>query len=338
MTSSPKIDPHAEALRLLAAIPDDLRDELAEDPQTTIELLIEDIEIHTRPPAPPLARCAVDGVYHPGPPPRISIADDTTDARRRFTLLHELGHHLIEHDEVLADHPVPVSARRDEAICNEVAASILLPDDVVAAHLPAGKFTAEDVVRLYRARPASRAACCVAATRRLQRPGCVMVGDGDGVAHFTAHHLATNWAVARMTPGQPLLEKAGRVGFGHVREVTTVRFANDTISGELQGDAFVDNDGWVFAVLVEDTVSPWETGLRFPTADVGPAAEVIECPQCGPVTAWKTCRTCGDRECPSCGRCSCRVGPPERHCTGYCGLLKPAIQFKGTTTVCVDCE
>ena len=337
---SRRIDPHAEAARLLDRIPIEYRDDLATDPRTTIEVLFEDIDISTRPPSPRGDGCAVDGTYHPGPPPRIVVADDTIVTRHRFTMLHELGHHFLEHDGPLNELDVDNKDRRDEEICNEVAASVLIPADKVEALLPAGRFTARDVAKLYETVEGSRSACCVAAVRRLAKPGAVILGTTDGDAVFTAHHMATNWRIARGTPQGPdsVLAKAGRSGAGHVREVTRARFANGNSSGQLQGDAHVDADGWVFAVLVEDTVSPWATGLVFATADAGAEGEDIECERCGPVTAWRTCPKCRDKICPSCERCSCPVGPSQQRCTGYCGLMKPENQFSDGSTVCVDCE
>jgi hypothetical protein len=168
----------------------------------------------------------------------------------------------------------------------------------------------------------------------------VVLGTGDGEAVFTAHHMATNWRIARGTAqgSESILAKASRSGSGHSREVTRARFASGGVSGQLQGDAHIDDDGWVFAVLVEDTVSPWETGLVFATAAAGPEGEDIECELCGPVTAWRTCPRCRDKICPKCERCSCRIGPDEQLCTGYCGLMKPKNQFAKGSTVCVDCE
>lgn len=339
---SPRIDPHAEALRLVAEqVPLEHHADLIDDPQTTIEMLFPTMTVSSRSPSPGGDGCGVDGTYNPGPPPRIVFADDVIPARRRFTLLHELGHHLIEHDGPLNELDVSGVERRDEAICNEVAASILIPAELVDEHIPA-KFTAQDVARLHASVEASRSACCVAAVRRLHHPGCVMLGTAEGVAVFTAHHLGTEWRVARGSPqgADSILAKAGRSIARAARETTTVRFASGNVSGPLHGDAYVDDDGWVFAVFVQDTVSPWVRGLAFNTVDTGPDYETIDCDRCGEVTAWKTCRTCGDKICPTCDRCwNC---PPrstgDRKCAGHCQLVKPAHQFKGDTDICVDCE
>lgn len=337
------IDPHAEAVRLMTSIDPNYLGELARDPIGTIEVLFEEILISERPPAPPGEGCAVDGTYLPGPPPRITIASDVAPARRRFTALHELGHHLIEYDEVLNDLEVADAHRRDEDICNEVAASILLPEALVDQWVPAGSFTAEDVSKLYASVDSpSRMACCVAAVRQLHVPGCVILGRADGSAEFIAHQLATPWRIARGTNQGPesLLVHAGSSLTHHMQSQTKVRFATGTVSDPVFGDAFDAGDGWVFMVVAADSHSPWVKSLNFGTPSSGDRTEPVECPRCDHVFRawWAPCAKCGDRRCPQCRRCSCEPdAPASRRCDG-CGLTKPANQFVGAGIICVDCR
>ena len=334
-----RIDPTAEAQRLLLQVdPSDLA-EFATDPATAIEVLF-DVAVALRPPKTRGRGCAVDGAYYPGPPPRILVANDVAATRQRFTTLHELGHHLIEHDSHLNDLPIGDADRRDEAICNEVAASVLIPSEVVEQILPSGVPTAKHVAALYDATGASREACCVASVRRLRRPGCVILGRPDGTAVFTAHNGATPWSIARGTPQgrDSLLAKAGSRQAGRAREVTRVRFASGNTSGNVHGDAFAEDDGWVYQVVVADTHSPWKRGLNVGLVDTGPDAEEIECGACGEASlVWKApCRTCGDRLCPKCHRCSCPVGPAPRTCHS-CWLQKAPVEFAGVANICIDC-
>lgn len=334
-----RIDPTAQAQRLLLQVdPSDLA-ELANDPATAVEVLF-DVAVTLRPSQTRGQGCAVDGTYDPGPPQRIRVADDIGEARRRFTILHELGHHMIEHDSHLNDLPINDADRRDEAICNEVAASVLIPAEVVEQTLPSGVLTAKHVAALYGATSASREACCVAAVRRLRRPGCVILGTPDGTAVFTAHNWATPWSIARGTPQGPdsLLAKAARRQTGRERSVTRVRFASGNTSGNVHGDAFAEGDGWVYQVVVADTHSPWERGLNVGLVDTWPDAEEIECGICGEASlVWNApCRTCGDRLCPKCRRCSCPVGPASRTCHN-CWLQKSPVEFSGAADICIDC-
>jgi hypothetical protein len=263
-----RIDPFAQARRLLEQIDRDFLPDLATEPTVAIAALFDGLVVTTRAPSRPGRGCAVDGTYDPGPPPRILVANDVSPSRQRFTALHELGHHLIEHDDHLNDLDVPDSERRDEEICNEIAATILLPDDMVEETIPAGRFTAEDVARLHGASgSASRAACCVAAVRRLHRPGCVILGLADGTADFIAHQHATPWRIARGTPqgAASLLARAARVG--RARDVTQVLFANGNSSSKVHADAFAAPDSWIYMVVVADTHSPWVSRLNFGISD-----------------------------------------------------------------------
>lgn len=333
-----RIDVHAQARRLLGTVDQDLLTELAEDPFTAIPTLFEDVTITRRPPTQQ-GRCDIDGSYNPGPPPRITVSDDVALSRQRFTALHELGHHLLWHDVELNDLSVSDTDRPDEAICNEVAATVLLPTSLVDECLQPGAFTARDVAILFEKREiASRAACCVAAVRRLRHHGCVMLGSPDGTADFVAHQLGTPWRIARGTPqgADSLLVTAAKNG--HARGVTRMRFASGTESGEVHADAFCTSDGWIFMVVATDSHSPWEKGLRFATIESGAPTDVVECPRCDHAfTAWwAPCRTCGEVQCPQCRKCGCVQRAPERLC-GSCGLLKAESLFPSDGDICVDC-
>ncbi|MDA8358865.1 MAG: ImmA/IrrE family metallo-endopeptidase [Actinomycetota bacterium] len=333
-----RLDAHAQARRLLERLDQAFLADLAEDPFTTIPVLFEDVTITKRPPSPQ-GRCDIDGSYHPGPPPRITLADDVPLSRQRFTALHELGHHLIWHDVELNELSVADADRPDEAICNEVAATVLLPTELVDEYLQPGAFTARDVATFFQGREiASRAACCVAAVRRLHHHGCVMLGSLEGTADFIAHQLGTPWRIARGTPqGEgSLLVAAARNG--HARGITRVRFASGKVSGEVHGDAFDAGDGWIFMVVVADPYSPWEKGLRFATIEDRAPVDVVECPRCDHsfTASWAPCRECGDVKCPQCHKCGCVQRAPERMCGG-CGLLKAENLFRAGGDTCVDC-
>jgi len=206
-----RIDPRGEARRLLAQVdPADL-DVLATDPVTALGVLF-DITITTRPPSLPGPGCPVDGTYRPGPPPHIFVADDVTAARQRFTVLHEWGHHLIEHDDYLNDLEISDAERSDENICNEVAATVLLPDDIVDKTLPAGVFTAEHVAALFDNVSASRCRRC--STSRRCRPDGVLRGRRPSARlAWLRHprHRRRNRRVHCPPPGHPLADRPGDV-------------------------------------------------------------------------------------------------------------------------------
>ncbi len=73
----------------------------------------------------------------------------------------------------------------EEAICDVVAAELLLPDPLVGRIGPKGP-SASDVIALFYASQASREACCVKAAQTMRTPGYVMLADLTGTALFTA--------------------------------------------------------------------------------------------------------------------------------------------------------
>ena len=333
------IDPVAEARRFLEEISPSDHHNLAEDPASTVEGLFA-VEVTLRPALSRASGCTVEGTYDPGPPPRILAASDVAQARTRFTILHELGHHLIELDGSLNDLSVRDSDRRDEEICDEIAARVLMPEDVREELVPAGRFTARNVAELYGATRASHQACCVTAARRLKAPGCVILGTSDGTATYVAHHPTTQWRIARGTPQgeDSLIAKATRRSTKHARGVANVRFSSGALSGPMHGDAFAAEDGWVYAVIVEDSHSPWERTPRHVITNPWPEAAEIECGHCGEASRSRRapCRRCGDRFCRRCGRCSCPLVPATRLCPA-CFLQKASNQFVDGSAVCVDC-
>jgi hypothetical protein len=82
--------------------------------------------------------CSVAGAYDFGPPPHLSVATSASRARRDFTALHELGHHLQKNSFALME---PFGREPDggllleDAACDAFAAEILLPAPLVNQHL-----------------------------------------------------------------------------------------------------------------------------------------------------------------------------------------------------------
>lgn len=333
-----RVDPREQAERLLGDIEPDVLKDLGDDPASALEVHFG-IVVQARPATGGGPGCAVDGTYHHHPVPTITYAADTGPQRAGFTLLHEFGHHLIEYDDHLNDLDVPIAERRDERICNEVAATILIPAGTVEEHIPLGKFTAKNVAELHDAVNASRMACCVAAARRLGRPGAVILGTPEGEAFFTAHHPSTNWWIARQTvqPSNSLLARTGSHVGAAARGVTRVRFATGTESSPMFGDAHHAADGWIYEVVVDDSHSPWETGLNL-GIDNGPSGTEMDCPHCGrsATVSYSPCQRCGDHRCPSCTRCSCPLGPQPRVCPG-CHFEKAPGLFEKGSERCRDC-
>jgi Zn-dependent peptidase ImmA (M78 family) len=86
---------------------------------------------------------SIDGLYLrlPGAPPVIAVNSSYVKplARRRFTLAHEIGHHLLSRDSNTDTRLFffdTLNTRRTfiERACDRFAALLLMPDDLVRAH------------------------------------------------------------------------------------------------------------------------------------------------------------------------------------------------------------
>lgn len=70
--------------------------------------------------------------YEPGHT-RIRIRNDLGDARRRFTIAHELGHPLLLDPRTrVVVHRTKYNSSNQERLCDEIAAALLLPADWIA--------------------------------------------------------------------------------------------------------------------------------------------------------------------------------------------------------------
>ena len=191
----------------------------------------------------------------------------------RFSALHELAHHLLDVRDLLIDlYELPNHRAIEEAICDEFAASVLIPATTVDRHIdPAGP-TAQAIISLYNDPNvhASRACCCVAAANRLTGEGYVMLGDLDGVARFTAPH-ATNLRVANDTPqgSDSIISKAARIGTK--RGEGSVQFRSGATSDTFHADAGRDGE-YVFSVFASGT-PPWGGLSLLPARRMGPARD-----------------------------------------------------------------
>jgi hypothetical protein len=300
---------------LASAIAEDDVALLVEDPATAIELLYG-VEVMVRDIADSASACSVAGEYDPGPPPVIKIGRALSSGRTRFTALHELGHHLCHYDSAIQDwHWDSPTETGEEVVANEFAGGLLVPAPLVDECIDDAGPTGYAVAELFERSPASRAACCVRAARRIPGSGAVAVAR-DGTIRF-ASARGLPFAIRQDLPQDEgsWLDRVTQAEGHHRHDQVRIRFRSGNLSSPLFGDAYTV-DGYAFLVLVEHS-PPWG-GLSIRDANDGPVGGDVECPYCERTfeDVWKApCRKCGDRPCPSCGRCSCEpVRPAARKC------------------------
>ena len=317
--------------KLIATIDQERLPHLAEDPLLVIpELFGLKLKL-----VPETDDCPLHGTYFSGTR-SVTVAKTLSRGRVRFSALHELGHHLINVTGMRLDfEEYEEPGQVEENVCDEFAASILLPDEMVDEHISETGPTAADVIALWEASHASRAAACVAASRRLPSPGYVMLCDLDAAALFTAAHGTRFRVRADTSQGSDSIPaKAARNGSTY-RGEGALRFPSGGASPTLQGDAAVSGD-YVFCVFAT-TKAPWKKLNLIGESKAMRASK--PCPRCEePFVHWDNmiCRRCGEHRCPHCGDCGCLNVAPEEAVCQTCFLTKPARLI--VDGVCTDCR
>lgn len=296
--------------RLIAKLPPEVREALAGAPAAALK---RHFGLETRPTRQPPSRG--EGGWCDG----LSILEDRlilyvpaqTPRRDNFTLLHEFGHFLAREDEDflvwVADQPE--TARVIEAVCDRVAAGLLLPkalvEDVLAGQSPAARHIQE----LYQRSQASREACIVALSRYLGTEGFIALIERDPTrVRFAARSVDTRpyaWRGDPLPPGHPLRA---------LRAEDSLRQQGwwPRPSGDRRGywmDAVAD-DRYTYAIFAARDL--WQS----PGLHVIEEAELeaprgysaaVRCPSCGfrGTTSSYPCGACHRPYCPQCKRCEC---------------------------------
>jgi len=114
--------------------------------------------------------------------PWILYRSDVVAARLLFTLLHELGHHLIRHvDPDLLDTvdqlagPAGTPENTEELLCHEFAGEVLIPTSMLDAVIGAQRPEPRHVAMLHDASDASWEAAAVRVAHRLAGRGAVVL-------------------------------------------------------------------------------------------------------------------------------------------------------------------
>ncbi|MFE6868803.1 ImmA/IrrE family metallo-endopeptidase [Kitasatospora sp. NPDC057692] len=281
--------------------------------------------------------CSVAGAYDSGPPPRLSVAAAASLARRDFTALHELGHHLQTNSfalmEAFSGEP-DGGVLLEDAACDAFAAEILLPASLVDRHLDVKGPDASAIAQLWQTSNASRMAVCVRAAQRLPAPGHILLLDRAGRLVFGASHSLPPLPRGSRQVDIPVVDRAV-AGSGRARGQTRVRYRDGILGRELHTD-IAPMDGYLVAVLVADS-APWRA-FTPPTLDTGPQSLEYICANCDEEyrSFEPACPRCRVPSCPECGRCACPSRVAERQCPS-CFTLHPSRMFSPGSDRCLNC-
>lgn len=312
------------------------------DPLTELRTWDDELIVRVVPQHRLGSACSVIGLYADDTdPPTLSLVDSGSAGQRRFTALHELGHHeqrgdLPWFDEALSqqsDH----GRRLEEQVCDAFAAAVLLGQDVVDSVLGDDAPSAESIVALRAATQASGAACCVRVAQLLRCEGFVLATNLDGELHFAAVTGSSYYRPKRGTPQGDDSLAARAATLGSARDDDTfLQYGTGTRLTHLRGDAV--RDGHVVYVVLRDGKAPWQQ------LDLGPSPEweVPErtCHACGDELDYpgeSPCHTCRRPRCSTCGAdCSCGRPAADQICSN-CRLTWARSRFPDGGALCADC-
>jgi hypothetical protein len=327
-----------EAARLIASIPENVRDELASEP-------LEAIEGHWE-----LAVTAADTLAERGAGgwcDGMSITEagiimyrPTGTRRQNFTLLHELAHYLVDNDDDcvnwIADRPEP--AKELEQICDHMAASILVSPDKLDYVLDGKRPSAPIWQDLYDSTAASWSACAVALAQRLPCDGFIaVVNIPSSTVMFSARSRDTRpyaWAGDRIPAGHPLRHSDPpelTVGWWPYPDRDRRQYYVSTVKVREHAYAvFAENDLWEVTRFHRPDQAQEDRGYH----------GTVTCRNCGfsgPTRMWP-CSQCGQPPCPRCGECGCdqRERIVTRSMCSNCTVSVPTTQLVGG--LCPGCR
>jgi len=283
--------------------------------------------------------CSVAGGYK-WDPPTLIVTESMSRRRQQFTLLHELGHHIQKTDiglgTIVVEHQQPEEF--EDACCDSFAARVLLPDDLVDAHVPGRGPTVQGAIELFEASNASRAAICVRLAGRLQSAGVVAVLDESGIVTFAAargglyppargsDQTANPIVTAALDSDDPTRTFA--------RDDAQIWYRSGNSSERLYGQAAWVGDH-LFLIMVAYSapwlsMSPPRDGTAQHTKD-----RWDQCEHCQQnFIIGFICRTCRQPRCPA-RHCGCTT-KTQRSCPS-CFLEKHRSQFDPSSDICLEC-
>lgn len=285
--------------------------------------------------------CSTDGYYEEshvaaGGAAVIFVDTDVAARRQNFTLIHELGHHLIRGvdpdlldtlDNMAGDRGNPEDV--EERVCHRFAADILIPR---ALRMGTGRPTPDDVVELHARTKASWEACAIAVAEQASGTAAVLVirqPDRVGLAACTT-------ALGRWPSGS-LLDPSGPLRRASTQDQHSKRATyawRTRHERALWVDTVRPTSNTTIAVLVDSPSDGRVNILPEQTTGTAEAQECARCPDGLRSVDW--CDTCHGRRCETCNTCGCWTPAAQQTCEG-CFLQKPAFQFPTAEPTCEDC-
>ncbi|MFT3855703.1 MAG: ImmA/IrrE family metallo-endopeptidase [Ilumatobacteraceae bacterium] len=337
----PTLDTVTEALiELVAPYLDDLA---TEDPSAAVETYFEPVAVKSLPSARLTSGdCSVDGFYESNVDPArpwILYAADVVAERARFTILHELGHHLLnttaahlldDIDMLGATYRGAVEA--EEAVCHRFAGKVLIPQGLVDSMFAGDVPVPREIAALHERSMASWEAVAVRAAEAARRRAAVILIRDPGHVGFaaTSSRMPAGWPRGSQFQASGPLSRALNVD--HQRAIKDCYRWELPHAEQLYCDTVRVHDQLAIAVLsdkpsdghfdiLEEVEPSWKSKEEF-------------CLRCGEERNVGWCGTCSGRYCSGCGSCGCNQ-PINNPVCPRCFLANP---HRPGASICVGCE
>ena len=335
-----KLEPVVDAL--LHLIPTEVQVDLSsEDPAAAVEVHFAPVKVLPLPNTEfGTADCSIDGYYESmvSPEPVIIYADDMSPARARFTILHELGHHLFQSDgahllDDLDDLAGSASgaAILEESACHQLAGRLLVPDRVLDEVIGDGPLVPSHIPQLRELTHASWEAIAVRAANFVKGAAAVVLMREPGVVSFCAAAGLLGWGRSnRVAPNGPLSKAFS--DYPHTATPEKYRY------GLTVSDSMFCGTVRVHGGLAVGILTPKPSDGRLSILDEPePAWSSREefCSWCGVERNEGWCEVCSGRLCSSCSRCGCAVRKAATSPCPNCMLVNPMAPGEH---VCLDCQ
>lgn len=337
---------HQQSLRevtthlMQLVLPTALEDLRTEDPIAAIEVHFAPVLLRELPPAAFVgSECSVDGYYEAMADPRrpwILYAGDVAVERVRFTVIHELGHHLFatsaarlldDLDKIGAS--AEGAAQAEEAVCHQFAGRVLVPEEALDKVIGSDPLRPRHISELKETTTASWEAIAVAAVNHFNKKAAVVLVRDPGRVSFVAANGLLPWKRGSLVAPSGPLDRA----LSH----------NSTARPEIyrHGQGYAENlfcdTNRVHNGLAVGVLSPRPSDRHFEILDQPePAWKQREdfCEWCGSERSVDWCDVCSGRRCRDCGRCGCATLRENPLCPS-CFRQNP---MRPGARVCVDCE
>jgi hypothetical protein len=258
--------------------------------------------------------------------------------KENFTLLHEIGHILVERDQDamiwLADRPDP--SVELERLCEEIAADLVIPESMLDDLVGTGPITGYDLKSLVAQSAASGPACAIALSSRLSSGAVVIIGRANTrVVHSALRGEDLTiypWKHTDVPHDHPLL--ALQSGDATTRKM---RWTDEWGRHQEYYVSAVATEKRVYAVFSTSDlwgVEVFHGGETPPAKSNAPRLGIrCHCGYVGKALGWP-CPTCKRQYCPACGDCDCqRRDRAQGTCTN-CFLKAPDLE----DGICSDCR